>query len=146
MLFRSAALAQITNTRGLRRSHTGALTYESNESMYKSAGTEIQGLGFKVAEHPDFGGTKPVHAAESYHKYGEAFDITHQTGDYDTSIQKTRLLKEVIRSLNPPLFLEIIGPGDGDPKHSTHLHLGGLARPITPEDIKAIQKAMGGKN
>jgi hypothetical protein len=141
-----AALAQITNTRGLRRSHTGALTYETNESLYKSAGTEIQGFGFKVAEHPDFGGTKPVHAAESYHKYGEAFDVTHQTGDYDTSIQKTRLLKEVIRSLNPPLFLEIIGPGDGDPKHATHLHLGGLARPITPEDMKAIKKAMGGKN
>jgi hypothetical protein len=139
-----AALAQVTNTKGLRRSHTGALTYSTNETLYKSAGTEMQTLGFQIAEHPDFGGTKPVHSENSYHKYGEAFDITHQTGEYDASIKKTRLLKEAIRSLNPPLFLEIIGPGDGDPNHATHLHVGGLARPITPEDIKAIKKAMGG--
>ena len=37
------------------------------------------------------------------------------------------------------LFEEIIGPGDGDPKHETHLHLGGLMRPITPQDIATLK-------
>jgi len=36
------------------------------------------------------------------------------------------------------LFKEVIGPGDGDPKHSTHLHLGGLLRPITEEDMMVL--------
>ena len=37
------------------------------------------------------------------------------------------------------LFEEIIGPGDGDPNHETHLHLGGLMRPITPQDIETLK-------
>ncbi len=119
-----------------KRSFTGALTYESNEQSYINVGNLLTKLNFKVAEHPDFGGAKPVHASNSYHNYGEAFDVTHQTGDYNDSIAKTTLLKDKIRELG--LFKEVIGPGDGDPKHSTHLHLGGLLRPITEEDIKVL--------
>lgn len=120
----------------LKRSFTDALIYEGNKGAYQHAGTTLQKLGFKVAEHPDFGGVAPVHAGNSFHGYGEAFDITHQTGDYDTSIEKTRQLKELIRSMN--LFKEVIGPGDGDPAHATHLHLGGLMRPLTAEDIEIL--------
>ena len=36
------------------------------------------------------------------------------------------------------LFKEVIGPGDGDPAHATHLHLGGLMRPLTAEDIEIL--------
>ena len=119
-----------------KKSFTGALTYESNEQSYINVGNLLTKLNFKVAEHPDFGGDKPVHASNSYHNYGEAFDVTHQTGDYNDSIAKTTLLKNKIRELG--LFKEVIGPGDGDPKHSTHLHLGGLLRPITEEDIMVL--------
>ncbi len=115
---------------------TGALTYTANQRAYKGAGNAFQNAGFQVREQRDFGGVSPVHAANSYHKYDEAFDVTHQTGDYAGSIAKTRKLKEVVRSLN--LFKEVIGPGDGDPNHETHLHLGGLLRPLTPEDMVAI--------
>jgi hypothetical protein len=120
----------------LKRSFTDALTYEGNRGAYQQTGQALQQLGFKVAEHPDFGGVAPVHAGNSFHGYGEAFDITHQTGDYDTSIEKTRQLKELIRSMN--LFKEVIGPGDGDPAHTEHLHLGGLMRPLTAEDIEIL--------
>ena len=119
-----------------KRSFTGALTYESNEQVYRDVGTVFERLNFKVAEHPDFGGSKPVHASNSYHNYGEAFDVTHQTGDYNDSIAKTTLLKNKIRELG--LFKEVIGPGDGDPNHETHLHLGGLLRPITEEDMMVL--------
>jgi DNA-binding ferritin-like protein len=117
------------------RSSTGALTYQDNKQSYRDVGNSMKAARFKVGEHSDFG---PVgqHAANSYHKYDEAFDVTHQTGDYATSIAKTRRLKEVIRSLN--LFKEVIGPGDGDPDHTTHLHLGGLMREITEQDIAMI--------
>ena len=120
----------------MQRSFTGALSYKSNEQTYRDVGTALQQLNFRVAEHPDFGGSSDVHAANSYHNYGEAFDVTHHIGDYDSSIAKTEALKNKIRELN--LFAEVIGPGDGDPNHETHLHLGGLMRPITEEDIKAL--------
>tara|TARA_Y100000816_G_scaffold275822_1_gene244400 strand:+ start:6735 stop:9326 length:2592 start_codon:yes stop_codon:yes gene_type:complete len=120
----------------MQRSVTGALSYKSNEQTYRDVGTVLQQLNFRVAEHPDFGGSSDVHAANSYHNYGEAFDVTHHIGDYDSSIAKTEALKNKIRELN--LFAEVIGPGDGDPNHETHLHLGGLMRPITEEDIKAL--------
>lgn len=120
----------------LKRSFTDALVYDGNKGAYQQTGQTIQKLGFQVAEHPDFGGVAPVHAGNSYHGYGEAFDITHQTGDYNTSIEKTRQLKELIRSMG--LFKEVIGPGDGNPAHETHLHLGGLMRPLTAEDIEKL--------
>ena len=119
-----------------KRSFTGAMTYEDNPQEYVTTGKFLESIGFQVREHPDFGGVAPVHAGNSYHGYGEAFDVTHQTGEYSASIEKTRRLKEAIRSLG--LFEEIIGPGDGDPKHETHLHLGGLMRAITPEDIEQL--------
>ena len=139
----AGTVAQPSNLRAgfagnsLKRSFTDALTYEGNRGAYQQVGTFIQDvLKFQVAEHPDFGGVAPVHAGNSFHGYGEAFDVTHQTGDYDTSIEKTRQLKELIRSMN--LFKEVIGPGDGDPRHATHLHLGGLMRPLTAEDIEIL--------
>jgi hypothetical protein len=125
-----------TGTSGARSS-TGALTYSGNKQAYRSAGQAFQALGFKVAEQADFGGVAPVHAGNSYHKYDEAFDITHQTGGRAASIEKTRKLKDAVRSLG--LFKEVLGPGDGDPNHSTHLHVGGLARPITQQDIEFLR-------
>ena len=115
---------------------TGALTYEANKQAYINIGTAIQSAGFRIGEHSAFDQTDPVHAGNSYHNYDEAFDITHQTGDYNTSIAKTKQLKELIRSMN--IFKEVIGPGDGDPNHATHLHLGGLLRPITQEELDLI--------
>ena len=115
---------------------TGALTYESNKQAYLNVGNALVKGGFKVSEQSAFDEVDPVHAGNSYHNYDEAFDVTHQTGDYNTSIEKTRKLKEVIRSMN--LFKEVIGPGDGDPNHETHLHLGGLMRPITQEELDLI--------
>jgi len=125
-----------------KRSFTGAMMYSDNPQEYVQTGKALVGLGFKVAEHPAFGGTAPVHAGNSYHGYGEAFDVTHQTGEYNASIEKTRQLKDAIRRMG--LFEEIIGPGDGpdlDPygQHKTHLHLGGLMRPITPQDIATLK-------
>ena len=120
-----------------KRSFTGAMMYNENPQDYVQTGNALVGLGFKVAEHPAFGGTAPVHAGNSYHGYGEAFDVTHQTGEYNASIEKTRQLKDAIRNMG--LFEEIIGPGDGDPNHETHLHLGGLMRTITPQDIETLK-------
>jgi hypothetical protein len=122
------------------RSFTGALTYEDNKMAYSNIGKLIETSGFQVAEQSQFGGVSPVHAGNSYHNYDEAFDITHQTGDFETSIAKTQQLKEAIRSMN--LFKEVIGPGDGDPNHTEHLHLGGLLRPMTPEDTATLQELL----
>ena len=128
------------------RSRTGALTYQNQPKVYRSAGNFFQNkLGFTVRENPEFGGVaEGVHSSNSYHLYGEAFDVTHQVGEYATSIEKTRMLKEAIRSLQPPLFIEVIGPGDGNKQHETHLHLGGLLRPLNAQDMTILQQAMGG--
>jgi hypothetical protein len=119
------------------------LTYSGNKAAYKAVGTALQGLGFRVAEHPDFGGVVPgVHSAKGYHPHGEAFDVTHHIGSYENSVAKTRQLKEKIRAMG--LFREIIGPGDGDSRHTDHLHLGGLVRPITKKDIETLTKIFRG--
>jgi len=115
---------------------TGALTYEANQQAYLNIGNAMQSAGFQISEQSAFDQVDPVHAGNSYHNYDEAFDVTHQTGNYNTSIEKTRQLKEIIRSMN--IFKEVIGPGDGDPDHATHLHLGGLIRPITQEELNLI--------
>ena len=125
-----------------KRSFTGAMMYSDNPQEYVKTGEVFKLLDFTVAEHPAFGGVAPVHAGNSYHGYGEAFDVTHQKGGdspaaVKASIEKTKQLKDAIRSMN--LFEEIIGPGDGDPNHETHLHLGGLMRPITPQDIETLK-------
>ncbi len=123
-----------------KRSFTGAMMYSENPQEYVQAGSAFQDLGFKVAEHPAFGGTAPVHSSNSYHGYGEAFDITHWVGTRAESIEKTRQLKEAVRSLG--LFEEVIGPGDDDPNHESHLHLGGLMRPITQQDIDTLKSLL----
>jgi hypothetical protein len=137
--------AEITNSQGGRNNlpvrasmvgPTGALTYEANKQDYLNVGTAMESAGFQIGEHSAFDQVDPVHAGNSYHNYDEAFDVTHQTGDYNTSIAKTKQLKELIRSMN--IFKEVIGPGDGDPNHETHLHLGGLIRPITQEELDLI--------
>ena len=136
----AAELSGTTNMPGNIRSSmigpTGALTYEANKQAYINIGTAMQSAGFQIGEHSAFDQVDPVHAGNSYHNYDEAFDVTHQTGDYNTSIAKTKQLKELIRSMN--IFKEVIGPGDGDPNHATHLHLGGLIRPITQEELDLI--------
>lgn len=122
---------------------TRTLTYSGNKAAYKTVGTALQNLGFRVAEHPDFGGVATgVHSAAGYHPWGEAFDVTHHIGSYETSVAKTRQLKEKIRAMG--LFKEIIGPGDGDSRHTDHLHLGGLIRPITKKDIETLTKIFRG--
>jgi hypothetical protein len=118
------------------RSSTGALTYKDNKDSYHAAGDAFKAAGFSVGEHSAFGGTAPVHASNSYHNYDEAFDITHQTGDYNASIEKTARLQDLIERLD--LFHEVIGPRSGRDDHKTHLHLGGLKRPLTAEDIRLI--------
>ena len=122
---------------GGARSFTGALTYEDNKESYRTAGNAFKDAGFRVGEHSDFDQVDPVHTAASYHYHDEAFDITHQTGDYDASIAKTGRLQNLIESLD--LFYEVIGPLSGDPDHATHLHLGGLKRPMTAEDMRLIK-------
>jgi len=119
------------------RSFTGALTYDDNKESYKTAGNAFKDAGFRVGEHSDFDQVDPVHSSNSYHYHDEAFDITHQTGDYNASIEKTGRLQELIQSLD--LFDEVIGPLSGDPDHATHLHLGGLKRPMTAEDMRLIK-------
>lgn len=120
---------------------TGALTYQANQQSYLDVGNALVSAGFKVSEQSAFDEVDPVHAPNSYHNYDEAFDITHQTGGdsleaKQASIEKTRQLKELIRSMN--IFKEVIGPGDGNPDHEEHLHLGGLIRPITQEELNLI--------
>jgi len=116
---------------------TGALTYKENKETYRTAGKAFADAGFRVGEQSDFDQVDPVHSSNSYHYYDEAFDITHQTGDYNESIAKTGRLQQLIESLD--LFKEVIGPLSGDPNHATHLHLGGLKRPMTAKDIRLIK-------
>lgn len=129
---------------GLERSWTGALTYSKNKSAYKNAFTLLQNtFSMKITEHPDFGGVSPVHSAAGYHPFSEAADIYVNTKNGRAAdLRETAKIKTALRKLN--LFKEIIGPGDGDPNHEGHLHVGGLIRPLTQKDMQAIRQIIGG--
>ena len=121
---------------GLSRSFTGALTYENNQQLYKNVGLFFRDtLKANVREQSDFDPVDPVHASNSYHKYDEAFDF-----NFGGNTEKTKLAKEKVRALG--LFKEVIGPGDGDPNHETHLHVGGLMRPMTQEDMIELKSLL----
>ena len=92
-------------------------------------------LKANVREQSDFDPVDPVHASNSYHKYDEAFDL-----NFGGNIERTRIAKEKVRALG--LFKEVIGPGDGDPNHETHLHVGGLMRPMTQEDMIELKSLL----
>ena len=121
---------------GLSRSFTGALTYENNQQLYRDVGLFFRDtLKANVREQSDFDPVDPVHASNSYHKYDEAFDF-----NFGGNIERTRIAKEKVRALG--LFKEVIGPGDGDPNHETHLHVGGLMRPMTQEDMIELKSLL----
>ena len=121
---------------GLSRSFTGALTYENNQQLYRDVGLFFRDtLKANVREQSDFDPVDPVHASNSYHKFDEAFDF-----NFGGNIERTRIAKEKVRALG--LFKEVIGPGDGDPNHETHLHVGGLMRPMTQEDMIELKSLL----
>jgi hypothetical protein len=121
---------------GLSRSFTGALTYENNQQLYRDVGLFFRNtLKANVREQSDFDPVDPVHASNSYHKFNEAFDF-----NFGGNIERTRIAKEKVRALG--LFKEVIGPGDGDPNHETHLHVGGLMRPMTQEDMIELKSLL----
>ena len=142
--------ATVANNNHRRNATASYLTWKGNKNAYTSAVGSFERLGFQIGGHPtrDAGGTNtytdPAHSATGDHPLGQAFDITHQTGDYNESIRLTKRLKEALRMRG--LFAKIIGPGDGDPKHATHIHAGRLTRPITKEDEAFIQSYVFGNN
>jgi hypothetical protein len=139
-----ARLQNRVDADGLERSWTGALTYSGNKDVYKSSLTLLQDtFSMKITEHADFGGLSPVHSAKGYHPFNEAADIYVNTNNGRAAdLRETAKIKTALRKLN--LFKEIIGPGDGDPNHEGHLHVGGLMRPLTKKDMQAIRQIIGG--
>jgi hypothetical protein len=133
-----------TGPDGLERSFTGALTYSGNPEAYKGAFTLLQDtFSMKITEHKDFGGLSPVHSPNGYHPMHEAADIYVFTENGRAAdLRETAKIKTALRRLN--LFKEIIGPGDGDPNHEGHLHVGGLVRPLTKKDMRDIKAIIGG--
>jgi hypothetical protein len=91
-----------------------------------------------------YGGTAPVHAGNSYHNYDEAFDIIiNRESEGITRAQDIAAiayLKDIVRTMD--LFVEVIGPGDGDPNHEAHLHVGGLKRVPTKEELEILRNPL----
>ena len=68
------------------------MSYKQVNGLYQiplvDFGKHLQGRGWNVGEHSEFGGNTGVHAPNSYHNYDEALDITwknNKYGDYDPS-------------------------------------------------------------
>ncbi len=89
-------------------------------------GKHLQGRGWHIGEHSAFGGNSGGHAANSYHDYDEALDITwkdNDYGDYDPSGKIkwddwTDQLGTRLAGAGPEIFHR-----SNDPNHGTHVHL-----------------------
>ena len=126
---------------GLQRHPTyGHLEYDKYPKEYENAwGLLNKELGLVITEQ---GKMTTGHSSKGYHPHAEAADVYLQTDKgRKADIQETGRIKDAIRQLN--LFNEVIGPGDNDPNHESHLHLGGLRRPVTMDDIKILKQILG---
>jgi hypothetical protein len=139
----AAHLRQKTGGDGFERHPTcGHLEQKKYPEEYKNAwGLLNKELGLVITEQ---GKMTTGHSSKGYHPHAEAADVYLQTDKGRVAdLQETARIKAAIRQLN--LFNEVIGPGDNDPNHEGHLHLGGLRRPMTMDDIKQIKKILGYK-
>jgi hypothetical protein len=106
------------------------MAYKQVNGLYQiplvDFGKHLQGRGWNVAEHSEFGGVSDVHAPNSYHKYDEALDITwknNKYGDYDPSGKVkwddwTDQLGSRLAGAGPEVLHR-----SNNAKHDTHVHL-----------------------
>ncbi len=126
---------------GFQRHPTyGHLEYDRYPKEYENAWNLLnKELGLVITEQ---GKMTTGHSSKGYHPHAEAADVYLQTDKGRAAdIKETGRIKAAIRQLN--LFNEVIGPGDDDPNHESHLHLGGLRRPVTMDDIKILKQILG---
>lgn len=102
-----------------------------------SIGRNLQSQGFRVSEHPAFGGVQGGHSSGSYHYAGRAIDINW--GPAGQSAEEMAVLTGIGKKLaaTVPGIKELLGPWN-DPNHRDHLHVamdtGGWVRgPATVE-------------
>ena len=62
------------------------MAYKQVNGLYQiplvDFGKHLQGRGWNIGEHSEFGGNTGGHAENSYHNYDEALDITWKDNDY----------------------------------------------------------------
>ena len=83
-------------------------------------GKSLQGMGFRVSEHPDFGGVHGVHTKNSAHYRGEAMDINIGEGNIEANnpamSSKFDQLAEQLRTAGYKVIWRA-------PGHYNHLHV-----------------------
>lgn len=87
-----------------------------------SIGRNLQAQGFRVSEHPAFGGVLGGHSSGSYHYMGRAIDINW--GAPGQSAEEMEVLTGLGMKMlaTVPGIAELLGPWN-DLKHKDHLHL-----------------------
>jgi len=125
---------------GLERHPTyGHLEYDKHSKEYENTWNAFKKLGLVITEQ---GKMTSGHKAGGYHPHAEAADTYLKTDKGEKiDLQNLARVKSIIRQLN--LFNEVIGPGDNDPNHERHLHLGGLRRRLTEDDMKVLEQLFG---
>ena len=139
----AAYLRQKAGGDGFERHPTyGHLEYDRYPKEYENAWNLLnKELGLVITEQ---GKMTTGHKSAGYHPHAEAADVYLQTSKGRAAdLQETGRIKAAIRQLN--LFNDVRGPGDNDPSHENHLHLGGLRRPMTMDDIKILKQILGYK-
>ena len=106
------------------------MAYKQVNGLYQvplvDFGKQLQSRGWNIGEHSQFGGNSGGHAANSYHNYDEALDITWKNndyGDYDPSGKVkwddwTDQLGTRLAGAGPEVLHR-----SNDPNHGTHVHL-----------------------
>jgi hypothetical protein len=118
----------------------GHLEYNKYPQEYENTWNLLSTqLGLTITEQ---GKMTSGHSSAGYHPHAEAADVyVMSERGRAADIKETGRIKAAIRQLN--LFNEVIGPGDNDPNHESHLHLGGLRRRVTMDDIKILKQILG---
>jgi phage-related protein len=99
-------------------------------------GRWLQSMGFRVSEHPAFGGVEPVHTKNSAHYRGAAIDVNAGAG---TSAAEQRKLAGIIGPAHMAGFKTIfMAPG-----HYNHAHIAYDSGGVLPTGTSLVRNATG---
>ena len=105
-------------------------------------GRALQAAGFKVAEHPEFGGVSPVHSGPDHYN-NNAIDITdwRSSADFDGGVSSAIALGRALNPFEGSGVGQVIDPSEDPGGHPDHVHLAGIDGMInvTAEMAKRLQ-------
>lgn len=107
-----------------------------SQSLLVAFGRLLQGMGFRVSEHPAFGGVSPVHVRGSKHYSGRAIDVNAGAGTSSAEQRKIDSIVGIAARYGLRALWRVAG-------HFNHAHFDYDAGGLLPSGTHLVRNATG---